>query len=302
MLCPHSGCPHCSGKKVSVTNSLATVKPSAAALWDWDLNECGPADVVAGSGGKFWFNLPGTGAVLRSLDSFKREAGEDVVRAPSVLLLDASPEVAAQWHPTKNMNKTAEGVLSQSSTKRWWQCHGAIDHVWEASPDQRVGRGSGCPCCSGSQVSVTNSLASLAPEVAALWHPTKNGEVTPANVLSRSGVKRWWQCHGAIDHVWKASPDQRVGMGSGCPCCSGHQVSVTNSLASIMPKVAAQWHPTENGDLTPVDITSQSSIMRWWRCDVDPKHEWEATPNNRVGKGRGCPYCSGRKGTGKRWR
>jgi hypothetical protein len=200
-------------------------------------------------------------------------------------LASLAPEVAAQWHPTKNGDLTTADVTSKSGAKRWW----------EASPDSRVGQGTGCPCCSGHQVSVTNSLASLAPTVAAQWHPTKNGDLTPADVTSKSGTKCWWLCDLGPDRKWEASPDHRVGLGTGCPCCDGHKVSVTNSLASLAPEVAAQWHPTGNGDLTPADITSQSNTKRWWLCVADPAHEWEASPNRRVGGSQtGCPQCRGR--------
>jgi hypothetical protein len=255
------GCPCCRGQKESVTNSLATVKPSAAAQWHPSKNgEVTPADVIAGSNKMYWFNLLKEGIVLRSLKRFKREVGEKVHRAPSQLLTFAAPEVAAQWHPTKNGDLTPADVTSGSRMKRWWLCDVGPDHEWEASPNDRVGGDTGCLCCRGLKVSVTNSVASLSPMVAAQWHPTKNGDLTPADVTSGSVAKRWWQCDMGSDHKWEASPNSRVGGGSGCPCCSSHQVSVTNSLASLAPEVAAQWHPTKNEDLTPTEVTSQVAL------------------------------------------
>jgi hypothetical protein len=47
-------------------------------------------------------------------------------------------------------------------------------------------------------------------------------------------------------------------------------VAKEKSLASLAPKVAAQWHPTKNGDMTPADVTSQSGAKCWWQCDVGP--------------------------------
>jgi hypothetical protein len=189
-------------------------------------------------------------------------------------------------------------ISSHTNKKCWWRCDAGPDHEWEASPAMRVSRGTGCPCCSGSKVSVTNSLATLAPGVAAQWHPTKNGDVTPADITSQTHKKCWWRCDAGSDHEWEASPNSRVGRGTGCPCCNGNKVSVTNSLATLAPTVAAQWHPTKNGDLTPADITSRTHKKCWWRCDTNSGHEWEASPNNLVGslgKGTGCPYCSGRE-------
>jgi hypothetical protein len=39
---------------------------------------------------------------------------------------------------------------------------------------------------------------------------------------------------------------------------------VTNSLATIKPLAAAQWHPTENGELTPADVVAGSGKMYWF--------------------------------------
>jgi hypothetical protein len=71
-LAKGSDCPFCKGHRISVTNSLAMLKPVAAAQWDWEKNDCGPADVVAGSIKKYWFHLNGKGTVLRSPRNFKR--------------------------------------------------------------------------------------------------------------------------------------------------------------------------------------------------------------------------------------
>jgi Zn finger protein HypA/HybF involved in hydrogenase expression len=212
----------CSGRQVSVTNSFATIKPSAAARWDWDRNDCGPEDVINGSNKKFWF-YSSEGPVQWPLHKFKREDGK-YGRAPPVPLSIAWPDVAAQWHRTRNGDVTPADIASQTHKKYWWWCDAGPDHEWEASPSVRVG----CPYCANQKVSVTNSLATMAPDVAAQWHPTKNGDLTPADVVSRTYRKFWWKCDVGSDHVWEATPSDRVGNGTGCPCCSGHKASVTN--------------------------------------------------------------------------
>ena len=224
-------------------------------------------------------------------------SGVHAKRRPSFekSLEGVASEIAAQWHPTRNGTITPRDVYSQSGQKVWWKCPEGPDHEWEATPDSRVGKGSGCPCCSGRQVSVTNSLATVAPEIAAQWHPTLNGTTTPNDVVSQSHQKVWWKCPEGPDHEWEARPADRVGGGSGCPCCCGRQVSVTNSLATVAPEIAAQWHPTLNGTTTANDVVSQSNQKVWWKCPAGPDHEWEATPASRVGGGNGCPCCSGRQ-------
>ena len=65
-----------------------------------------------------------------------------------------------------------------------------------------------------------------------------------------------------------------------------------HNLQAINPRLAKQWHPTNNGSLTPKDVVPNSNKKFWWLCGRG--HEWEATVGNRA-KGRGCPYCAGRK-------
>jgi hypothetical protein len=92
--------------------------------------------------------------------------------------------------------------------------------------------------------------------VAAQWHPTKNGDVTPSDVVANSHRKYWLKCDVHWDHEWEAALYSRAGGGSGCSCCANRKASETNSLASLKPAAAAPWHPTKNGDLTPDDVVA----------------------------------------------
>ncbi len=47
------------------------------------------------------------------------------------------------------------------------------------------------------------------------------------------------------------------------------------SLAQTHPDIAKQWHPTNNGDLSPSDVTKGSHKKIWWKCDKEDDHEWE---------------------------
>ena len=199
------------------------------------------------------------------------------------------PDVAAQWHPTKNGDLTPDQVAARSGKRHWWQCPEGPDHEWEAVVASRTS-GSGCPCCSGYKVSVTNSLSALHPDLAVQLHPTKNGDLTPDQVIAGSNSKFWWLCPEGPDHEWEAAASNRT-KGTGCPCCSGHQVSITNSLAALYPDLAAQWHPTKNGDISPDQVVAGSHLKYWWQCP-GPNHEWDAVVGNQTA-GRGCPCCRG---------
>lgn len=85
-----------------------------------------------------------------------------------------------------------------SSTKVWWKCPAGGDHEWAAGPSARTRakNPTGCPCCAGYQLSATNSLASLYPNVAAQLCPERNDGLLPELVLAGTAQVLWWRCSG----------------------------------------------------------------------------------------------------------
>ena len=78
-------------------------------------------------------------------------------------------------------------------------------------------RASRYPFCAGRRVSFTNSLKVLFPEVAAEWHPKRNGKLRAADVVAGAGKKVWWKCRASPDHEWQATVQQRTKHRLGCP-------------------------------------------------------------------------------------
>jgi hypothetical protein len=148
-------------------------------------------------------------------------------------------DLVKQWHPAKNDMLTPDQVVTKSHKKCWWKCPKGPDHEWKATVTDRAS-GEGCPFCRGRRVSVTNCLASLFPDIASQWHPTKNGDLTPDQVVAGSGKKYWWTCPKGPDHEWQSTIDKRTRRGNGCPFCRGLKASVTNSLATRHPDIASQ--------------------------------------------------------------
>lgn len=200
--------------------------------------------------------------------------------------------LAAEWHPIKNGTLLPEHFRVSSNKKVWWKCNQG--HEWEAAINSRS-QGHGCPFCAGLKVlRGVNDLATQHGAIAKQWHPTKNGFLTAFDVTSQSNKPVWWQCEKG--HEWLVSPSHRI-RGNGCPVCSGHRVLAGyNDLATVNPFLAAQWHPTRNGELKPSDVTRGSKKKVWWLCENG--HEWEAVISSRHA-GRGCPDCA-RKRRGKK--
>lgn len=139
------------------------------------------------------------------------------------------------------------------------------------------------------------SLTILYPALAAEWHPTRNGTLSPD--ATTPGVKRhvWWLC-SKCQHEWQAQVASRT-RGHGCPACArrarrkAHSAPKTGqSLAERFPTLAAEWHPTLNGDLTPSDVGYASNKKVWWQCQAS-HHEWQRQVCGRTQNGSGCPEC-----------
>nr|AIF20246.1 hypothetical protein [uncultured marine group II/III euryarchaeote KM3_88_H06] len=57
------------------------------------------------------------------------------------------PEVANEWHPTKNGNLSPDDFVYGSHKRVWWLCSNDSDHEWKTKIFQRTGKETGCPSC-----------------------------------------------------------------------------------------------------------------------------------------------------------
>ena len=62
------------------------------------------------------------------------------------------------------------------------------------------------------------SLAELNPELAKMWHPSKNGELTPFDVTPGSSKNVWWKCIKGY-HEWYTDIYE-MSIGLRCPYCA----------------------------------------------------------------------------------
>ncbi len=97
-----------------------------------------------------------------------------------------NPQLADEWHPTKNGTLQPTDVVYGSGKKAWWLepyddpiTGKHFDFEWEATVSSRS-KGAGCPFLTGQAVwRGYNDLASANPVLAKEWHPTKNGSLLP---------------------------------------------------------------------------------------------------------------------------
>lgn len=329
-----SGCPFCLNRRADNTNSLMAKRPDIAQEWHPFKNgDLRASDVVFGSERKVWWLCGKTRVHEWQCTIDKRTIrGQGCPKCAKVNehnnLAVLFPEIAAEWHPTKNRmlfpswdpkNRNQKDRIQKNRrlkpsdvaafTKEyiWWQCKKSALHEWCQRVSTRTAGGAGCPFCAGRKVGADNSLAAKYPTVSAHWHPSRNGELGPGDVTPGISKVVWWRCLRSAKHVW-SSPiysvvkAHRLGH-TGCPFCAKKKLVYGedggDSLESRFPDVAKMWHPTRNLPLLPSQVTPFSQKKVWWRCQANEEHTFEAIISNVIigqsFKSKGCSLCSGHK-------
>jgi hypothetical protein len=313
--------------------ALLVGEPEISDEWYYAKNAgWGPEDFSLGSTVRCWWRCPRCHGIYKMKINDRTSthrcgcpycSGKRVSKANS--LKKRFPDIATEWHPTKNKLKASE-VTCGTKKRIWWHCK-QCSHEWTATIADRTISKTGCPACYqakrqyarehpkpkiktrvilGTKVKVSRqwhelrtkrdrkSLIETHPKLANQWHPTKNAPWTAFGFTSGSGTIVWWKCKKGPDHEWQASICERTRTKHPrCPFCTNRRVSITNSLQVRDAKVAKEWHPKSNGKLKPDQVTYASSRSVWWRCKRDATHEWEAKIYCRTQMGHGCPYCAG---------
>lgn len=220
-------CPFCHGRSVLAGfNDLATTHPQVAREWHPDRNDLSATDVSAGSNRQVWWRCArGHEWHTWIANRTRLRAGCAVCSNRRVVLGEndlakTHPQVASEWHPTRN-ETTASEIVAGSNSQAWWICQSG--HEWRTRVVQRTRSGTGCPYCAGQRVLTgTNDLLSQRPLVAEQWHP--DNELRPDQVAYASHQKAKWQCPAKSAHAWYASISMRTGTDlshqTGCPQCS----------------------------------------------------------------------------------
>lgn len=274
------------------------------AEWDWKKNEgLDPNVITCGSKKKAWWICSvcshtwestvknrSTGRDCPKCAKIKRVTARNQKRIRSKgSLATENPELAKEWHPTKNGILTPADVTSTSKKNVWWL--GKCSHEWSAQIGNRTINKTGCPYCAGRRVLVGfNDLSTTHPALAKEWHPTRNEDLQPQQVTAACKKNIWWI--GECGHEWDAYIYNRK-KGHGCPYCSGRKVLTGyNDCETTHPELAKQWHPAKNGTLTPRTVAAGTKKKIWWICEKG--HEWFAQGSSRV-QNHNCPYCSNQK-------
>lgn len=291
-----TGCRFCSGREVLAGfNDLHSQFPLTAKLWHPTLNgDLTPEQITYKSSKKVWWLCERNHQFNDSPLSRSKAVHPCPVCINKRCIAGINdvatlyPHLLDEWDETKNKGLSLATLVAGSPKKVWWKC--SLGHSWLAEIRTRTQDKTQCLYCSGQKtLTGFNDIASQLPEIAAEWHPTKNGDLTPEKIHTGAGLSVWWKCNK--EHEWQASVFNRKTRKFGCPYCSGrNSIEGETDLATTHPELAAEWHPTKNGDLLSSMISAgSSSIKVWWlgKC----KHEWLISAHNRK-IGHGCPKCS----------
>lgn len=249
-----------------------------------------------------------------NIERYKKEFNKDLTK-----LLD-------EWDKEKNLkeNRTIYNTSHGYIGKIWWRCDEG--HCFDASPNDRIQKGTGCRYCSNKDVlKGFNDLESFC-----ITHNEENGQLLiewqdsnnkkPSEVSYGSSYKAKWKC-SICGHEWTTEVRKRVThiqkdgklyKGIGCDKCAKLQRRRTliekmtkgNELFKINPKLAKEWHPDKelnydkvlNWYRTPDNTSANSKYKAWWKCSICG-HEWSAQVKAR-NKGSGCPECYNRRRKG----
>ncbi len=177
-----SGCPYCTGAKVSKANSLATVAPDVAKSWCYEKNKGTPHDYTSGSDYKATWDCTDCGNQWSTsiaarvskgsgcLKCFRNRLGrrKDGSRHKHPTFAECNHALLSEWDHDTNAEQglfPEDITLSSHKPVHWvcQQCSLSMLHRWVTTPNARTSNQRGCPYCSGHAVCKCNSLATCFP-------------------------------------------------------------------------------------------------------------------------------------------
>ncbi len=289
-------CPFCRGRRLSSTNNLSKHDDLSKEFHPTKNGTSKPKDFILGSTALVWWQcrkckLHEWQAKILSRALYGNNcpfcSGKRFSKDRSVAAL--APDLARQWHPTKNKKLKPSDVTMASTKIVWWKCKNGSDHEWSCPVYSRALEKSGCPCCSNFKLSKTNSLKTLYPQIAKELHPKKNNGLKAHQLVATSNKIVWWQCKNG--HEWQRNIRVRTINNSSCPKCPGYRSKASSNPLSNYPEYASQFDINKNG-LTPERVSAGTIKIYWWKCENGPDHEWQTSPVNRLRFAGKCPFCA----------
>ena len=285
----NTGCPYCSGKRVTKDSNLEKLFPYVASQWDYSKNKGIPSHYSAHSAKKVWWICPkghsweavignrttnGTGCPFcnNKSTSFPEQAilyycrnyftntvsrdMDAIGKELDVFIPDKKIAIeydGTRWHQGADIaqkEKEKDALCKKNSITLYRVIESGVKN--EHSEEVK--------CIYLSK----NNLNSLEKAIIELL---KNMNVTNINVdLKRDQVQ--------IREAYMQS-------------------ELDNSFAAKHPDIAKEWDFEKNGLLSPEMFSVGSTYKAWWKCEKG--HAWNASIGSRTTSRKGCPFCNHRK-------
>lgn len=248
-------------------SSVAEGRPDLIPEWS-PRNDKGPEDFRPGSQVKVWWvcgkghewEAPIDNRVYNNTRCpFCTPSGGRKLYTGFNDLETVNPDLAKEWHPTRNGDLTPSKVLPGTRRRVWWLCS-VCDREWEAVLKLRHTQGTGCPSCRGRKQGLKTSGAQHRAKLYTEWGPENHLPLTEYSTLSQE--RAHWRCEKG--HEWRATIGDRNSRRTECKQCGlGGTSKAEISLREF--------------------IESLSVSVRSHHRQIDPRFEYDvAIPEKKV--------------------
>lgn len=199
-------------------NDLETLYPEISKEWHPEKNgELKPCNVHAGSSKSVWWLCPNGHSYEKTVAKRTiRNQNCPICRLEKYSFENIHPELLVFWDYDKNAPLLPSECFYGSDKNVWWKCEKG--HSYQ----QRINRksqGAGCPICTHQLVTKETCLATQYPELAKFGHPSKNGSLTPYDVMPHTHKKVWWLCANGHEYQKAIYSHHKTG----CPVCDSEK-------------------------------------------------------------------------------
>lgn len=159
------GCPECAKTKRYKTfitnrilcgNSFGDKYPELLKFWNYDRNEISPFEILPSSMTEVWWKCANGHDIYKSPNAMKPSllngnSGCKYCSSSDILpgfndLATTHPWLLDEWDYDKNINVSPKSISFGRTDGVWWKCK-KCGCEWNASPNSRTNRESGCPEC-----------------------------------------------------------------------------------------------------------------------------------------------------------
>lgn len=197
------------------------------------------------------------------------------------------PDLESTWLNNRNGDAIFGSLISRDPNKYWWICDKG--HEFQATVRSRID-GRSCRVCLGHEIQFgINDFETLHPELAAMWHPTKNQGKSPSEIGVGGKTSYWWRCLNG--HEYKSDTWAKI-LGKECRVCSGFRAEAgVTDFPALYPHLT-KFLDTSKAKLSDLDSQHPGAEKKFpWRCKKG--HTWSQSLRGMTTKRiDACSYCS----------